>query len=207
MPDQNPPPEPAPDPPPERGRYPYGSEYPRGHHAPGGYHFPEAAGTSEPSLPVDPPPPDRSEAVPRGGDGPVEPEDDSAPVAAERFRRSTPARRKAIPAMRRKGYWRLGISTALFVMFTGSWADYIEPVTRAGLHLVFWALLAVAAAAGIYRERRNGWSPEPRWPWPAAAVVGTITAEVLVAAFGSPAVMVGSAVVLGIGLFLAMLFG
>ncbi|QBI55854.1 hypothetical protein [Streptomonospora litoralis] len=204
MPDhpENPTPEqPAPDdPPPEPGRHSGGSEYPRGHHAPGGYHFPEPAETPEPTLPLDPPIPDADRPA-------AEPQDDSVPVAAERFRRVTPARRKAIPDARGKGYWRLGISTALFVMFTGSWADSIAPLTRAGWHLVFWALLGTAALVALYRERRNGWPPSPRWPWPAAAVAGTVAAEILVATVGSPAVMIGSVVVLGIGLFLALLFG
>ncbi|GAB3450383.1 hypothetical protein GCM10027570_25590 [Streptomonospora sediminis] len=190
--------DPSPDPS-ERGRYPGGREYPRGYHAPGGYHLPPD--TDEPALPVDPPPPHET------GPGSEPPGGDGAPVAAERFRRDTPARRKVIPETGGKGYWRLGISTALFVMITAGSADYIPATTRAGWHLVFWALLGTAALAAVYRERRNGWDPAPRWPWPAAAIVGTVLTEVLVAAVGSPAVIVGSVVVGGIGLFLVMMFG
>ncbi|MFD0774339.1 hypothetical protein ACFQZ2_10415, partial [Streptomonospora algeriensis] len=129
------------------------------------------------------------------------------PVAAERFRRVEPARRKAIPAFGSKGHWRLWTTTALFVMFTASWADYLEPSTRAVWHLVFWALLGAAALVTFYRERRNGWKASPRWPWPAAAVLGTIATEVLVATVGATAVMVGSVVVLVVGLLLVLMFG
>jgi hypothetical protein len=129
-------------------------------------------------------------------------------VAAERFRRSTPARVKLMPAERGNGaYWRLGVLTALFVMYTGSAADYVSTGTRAWGHLVFWAVVAGAALAAAYRERRNAWTPAPRWPWPAAAVAGTVTAELLVAVAGSPAVLVGSVVLLGVGLLLVMMFG
>ncbi|KIH96486.1 hypothetical protein LP52_24790 [Streptomonospora alba] len=128
-------------------------------------------------------------------------------MAAERFRRAEPARRKAIPAFGSKGHWRLWTTTVLFVMFTASWADYLEPTTRAVWHLVFWALLGAAALFALYRERRNAWKAAPRWPWPAAAVVGTIATEVLVATVGSTAAMIGSVVVLVVGFFLVSLFG
>ncbi|NYI96180.1 hypothetical protein HNR12_002457 [Streptomonospora nanhaiensis] len=167
--------------------FPGGTEYPIGDRAPGGYHYAEPPPPPPEPAPVDDP--------------------DPAPVAAERFRCDTPARRKAIPPMRGRGHWRLGISTALFVMAAAGAADYIEVGTRAVWHVLFWGLLAGAALTEVYRERRNGWEPAARWPWPAAAVIGTIGAEVLVALLDSPAVIAGSAVVMGIGLVLVMLFG
>ncbi|GAA1758535.1 hypothetical protein [Streptomonospora arabica] len=194
---------PAPDPRPQYRRYPGGGEFPPGRHAPGGYHLPEdeaePAPPTEPALPGETPP---EPETPAGGA-----EQEPAPVAAERFRRAEPARRKAIPAVRGTRHWRLWISTALFVMFTGSWADYLAPSTRALWHLAFWGLLGAAALVSVYRERRNGWDPSPRWHWPAAAVAGTIATEVLVATVGSTAVTAGSAVVLALGVFLVLMFG
>nr|WP_156001818.1 hypothetical protein [Streptomonospora sp. PA3] len=158
------------------------------------------ADAAQPAWPADPQPPPQEPATEPAGD-------ERAPVAAERFRRAERARRKAIPAFDRRRHWRLWISTVLFVMVTAGSADYITPATRAGWHVAFWALLGLAAVAAVFRERRNGWEPSPRWPWPAAAVAGTIAAEVLVATVGSPAVIAGSVVVGGIGLFLVMMFG
>ncbi len=92
-------------------------------------------------------------------------------------------------------------------MFLGSWADYIEEVTRAYWHLTFWGLIGVAAVVTAYRERRNDWEPTPRWPWVAAALGGSLAAELLIATVGSPMVMIGSVIVLGLGLFLVLMFG
>ncbi|MFC4561924.1 hypothetical protein ACFO4E_08660 [Nocardiopsis mangrovi] len=173
---------------PDRPEEPSGREYPIGEQAPGGYHYPEAP--LPPPAPPDPAPPD------------------PPPVAAERFRRDSPARVKMIPEMRgRGGHWRLITLTMLFVMYTGSAADFIPAGTRAWGHVVFWAAVAAAGLATAYREQRNEWPPSPRWPWPAAAVCGTVAAELLVATVASPVVLVGSVVVIGLALFVVMLFG
>ncbi|GAA4894106.1 hypothetical protein [Streptomonospora salina] len=181
---------------PERGRHQGGGEFPPGHHAPGGY-----------QLPVDPSEPPPPGGPPSGEEATGAGSADQAPVAGERFRRVEPARRKAIPAFGSKGHWRLWTTTVLFVMFTASWADYLEPTTRAVWHLAFWALLGAAALITAYRERRHGWKASPRWPWPAAAVAGTIATEVLVATVGSAAATIGSVVVLVLGVFLVLMFG
>ena len=128
-------------------------------------------------------------------------------MAAERFRRTTPARLREIPDERGRGYWRMATGTVLYTMVVGGMADYVDPSVRVVAHLVFWALIALAFGVTAARERRNGWSPEPRWPWAVAAVGGALAAEVLVLAFGSPAVIVGSLILLALGLFILMLAG
>jgi hypothetical protein len=135
------------------------------------------------------------------------PDEDEPPVAAERFRRTTPARRKVIPASRGQGHWRLLAGTLTYVMVVGGMADYVDSETRAIAHLVFWLLIGAAFLVAAGRERRHGWAPAPRWPWPAAAVGGALAVEVLVLLVGSPAIIVGSLVLLGLGLFVLMLFG
>ncbi|GAA2011094.1 hypothetical protein GCM10009799_44120 [Nocardiopsis rhodophaea] len=179
--------DPTPDHPP-RTPGPPGREYPEGEAA-GGYHLPDESAEPTPSA------------------GRAEAEDAEPPLAAERFRRATPARRKAIPVEPTRHHWRLVTATVLFVMFLGSWADYIEEVTRAFWHLAFWGLIGVAAVITAYRERRNDWEPTPRWPWAAAALGGSLGAELLIATVGSPTVMIGSVIVLGLGLFLVLMFG
>ncbi|MEU0490991.1 hypothetical protein ABZ249_17325 [Nocardiopsis sp. NPDC006139] len=169
-------------------------QYPGGHQYPEG---PEPVGGYEP-----PPEPPR----PRPGPPPP-PEPEPRPMAAERFRRTTPARLRDIPVERGHGYWRLATGTVLYVMVVGGMADYTEPSARIVAHLLFWALIALAFGVTVARERRNGWSPEARWPWAAAAIGGAMAAEVLVLAFGSPAVIVGSLILLGLGLFVLMLAG
>ncbi|MDA8371415.1 MAG: hypothetical protein M0026_16335 [Nocardiopsaceae bacterium] len=156
-----------------------------GEQAPGGYHYPE---------PAHPP----AEARPT---------EDPAPAAGEPFRREVPARRKSIPAPRDRGHWRLITVTVMCTMVIGGSADYVSPGTRASAHVVFWAVIALAALVALYREQRNSWEPSPRWPWPAAAVAGTLTAEFLIATVGSPAIIVGSVVLLVLGLFLVLMFG
>lgn len=175
---------------PERPQYPGGTEYPETEALPGGYHLPGA----------DAP---RWRAVPEpAGDGP-----DEEPVAGTPFRRSTPARRKRIPEQRGGGHARLIAVTVLFVMAAGSAADYIDPATRAFWHLLFWAGVGTAAVVSLARERRNGWEPGPRWVWPAAALGGTLLAELLIALFGSPVILVASVVLGGLFLFIVLLFG
>ncbi|MFC7742727.1 hypothetical protein ACFQXA_19900 [Nocardiopsis composta] len=109
--------------------------------------------------------------------------------------------------MRGGGHGRLIAVTALFVMVTGGSADYLSSTWRAALHLLFWAGVAAAALITAGREQRNGWEPSPRWVWPTAAIGGTLLAELLIALFGSPAIIAGSVVVAGLFLFLVMLFG
>ncbi|MBB6173536.1 hypothetical protein HNR23_003596 [Nocardiopsis mwathae] len=186
--------DPTPDRPP-RSPGARGREYPEGEAA-GGYHLPEV-----PTEPTDPTHPMERAEEPeeeRGGD---------TPLAAERFRRATPARSKAIPALQTRHRWRLVAGTVLFVMFLGSWADYIEEVTRVYWHLAFWALVGIAAAVTVHRERRNDWEATARWPWAAAALGGSLAAELLIATLGSPIIMVGSVILLALGLFLVLMFG
>src|SRR5699024_12310654 len=57
-----------------------------------------------------------------------EPEEER-PVA-DRFRRTTPARRLAITARRRRGYWRLLAGTVAYVMLVGGMAAYVRPRHR-----------------------------------------------------------------------------
>ncbi|MDA2809172.1 hypothetical protein O4J56_00840 [Nocardiopsis sp. RSe5-2] len=175
---------------PDRPQYPGGTEYPEAEALPGGYHLPERE-------------------APRWRPAP-EPADagaDEEAVAGTPFRRSTPARRKRIPELRGGGHLRLIAVTVFFVMATGSAADYIDPATRAFWHLLFWAGVGTAAAVTLARERRNGWEPGPRWVWPAAALGGTLLAELLIALLGSPVILVASVVVGALFLFIVMLFG
>ncbi|MCY9785915.1 hypothetical protein KIK06_18655 [Nocardiopsis sp. EMB25] len=174
------------------------------HHS-GGYQQddPEHVGGYEPSPPEPPDDPPRTTVEPLEETG--EPAD--GPVAAERFRRTTPARRKPIPARRSGGYWRLAFGTVAYVMVVGGMADYVDPQTRALGHLAFWALIGLAMFVSVSRERRHGWEPAPRWPWPAGALGGAVAVEILVVAVGSPAVIVGSLILLGLALFVLLLFG
>lgn len=139
--------------------------------------------------------------------GQQNPDAQGEPVAAERFRRTTPARRRSIPARRAAGHWRLLGGTVLYVMAVGGSADYTEPGVRVLGHLVFWALVVLGLLVALGRERRHGWAPGPRWPWAAAALGGTLLVEVLVLAVGSPAIIVGSVIALGLFLFVLMLVG
>ncbi|MFI6578954.1 hypothetical protein ACIBFB_24470 [Nocardiopsis sp. NPDC050513] len=175
------------------------------HHT-GGYQYPEEpepAGGYEPSAsdPPDDPPRTTVEPVEEAG------EPAGSPIAAERFRRTSPARRMVIPAQRSGGHWRLLSGTVGYVMVVGGMADYVDPQTRALGHLAFWALIALAMFVSVSRERRHGWDPAPRWPWLAGALGGAVAVEVLVLAVGSPAIIVGSLVVLGLALFVLMLVG
>lgn len=170
---------------------------------PGGPQYPdepEAVGGYERPAPEAPQPPPRPTVEPV-------PDEDGPPVAAERFRRTTPARRKVIPARRGGGHWRLLAGTLTYVMVVGGMADYVDPGTRAGAHLAFWVLIGAAFLISTERERRHDWPAAPRWPWPAAALGGALAVEVLVLLVGSPAIIVGSLILLGLGLFVLMLFG
>lgn len=129
------------------------------------------------------------------------------PTAAERFRRTTPARRRVIPARRSHGYWRLLAGTVTYVMVVGGMADYVEPQTRAVAHLVFWSLILLALVATVSRERRHGWEPRARWPFLAGALGGAAVVEALVLLIGSPAIIVGSIILLALVLFVLMLAG
>mgnify|MGYP001165971755 CR=1 FL=1 len=137
----------------------------------------------------------------------VEPVGEEPLVAAERFRRTTPARRKVIPAHRGRGHWRLSAGTSTYVMVVGGMADYVQPETRALAHLAFWLFIGGAFLITLGRERRHGWEPAPRWPWLVGAFGGALLVEALVMAFGSPAIIVGSLILLGLGLFVLMLVG
>ena len=134
-----------------------------------------------------------------------EPEED--PAVAERFRRTTPARRLAIPARRSHGYWRLLAGSVTYVMVVGGMADYVEPQTRAVAHLVFWVLILLALIAMLSRERRHGWEPRARWPFLVGAIGGAVAVEALVLLFGSPTIIVGSIILLALVLFVLMLAG
>ncbi|WP_160051652.1 hypothetical protein [Nocardiopsis sp. FR26] len=175
---------------------------------PGGYQTPEEpvhpspegrppAGGYEPPPP-DPGPPEETT---------VEPVEEEPPVAAERFRRTTPARLKAIPPQRGGGHWRLLAGTLTYVMVVGGMADYVEPRTRALAHLVFWLLTGLAFLVALAREHRYGWEPGPRWPWLAGAFGGALLVEVLVLTVGSPVIITGSLILLGLALFVLMLVG
>ncbi|PDP89301.1 hypothetical protein CQJ94_02585 [Glycomyces fuscus] len=183
---------------------------------PGGYQYPEEPPPEEPPAPqepvlaggYEPPPPEPPPPAPPGlRETTVEPVEEEPAVAAERFRRTTPARRKVIPARRGGGHWRLLAGTTTYVMVVGGMADYVEPQTRAFAHLVFWLLTGAAFLITLDRERRNGWEPGVRWPWLAGAFGGALAVEVLVLAFGSPAIIVGSVILLGLALFVLMLVG
>ncbi|MFV2196519.1 hypothetical protein [Nocardiopsis sp. LOL_012] len=172
-------------------------------HDTGGYQRPE-----EPDRGggYEPPGADPPEVPAEAAEEPSEKRTDGrGPIASERFRRTTPARRRPIPPRRSGGHWRLLFGTVVYVMVVGGMADYTEPGTRALGHLVFWSLIGLALLVAVVREERHGWEPAPRWPWMAAALGGASAVEVLVPLTGSPAVIVGSLILLGLGLFVVML--
>ncbi|MFC7326668.1 hypothetical protein [Marinactinospora rubrisoli] len=123
------------------------------------------------------------------------------------LRRLTPARLKPIVQERRNGFWGLATGTVLFVMVAAGSAEYVSTAVRFAEHVVFWALVGVAALVSVHREHRYGWEPKPRWPWAFAAVAGTLTAEVLALTAGSAVVIVGSLITLALLLFLVLMFG
>lgn len=125
----------------------------------------------------------------------------------ERFRRTTPARLRPIPPRRSSGYWRLIAGATTYVMVVGGMADYSEPQTRAAAHVLFWLLILVAMLITVSRENKHGWHPAPRWPYAAAALGGAALVELLVLLVGSPAIIVGSVVLLGFVSFVLMLAG
>lgn len=175
---------------------------------PGGYQYPEEpepeGGYGRPPMPPPSPRPEPEPVVrpPRTGLGP-----DEHPVAAERFRRTTRARSKAIPAERSRGFWRLATGTVFYVMIVGGMADYVEPGVRVTAHLAFWVLIGLAFLIATARERRHDWAPRPRWPWIVAALGGAVTVELLILALGSPAIIIGAVVLLALGAFFLMLVG
>lgn len=174
---------------------------------PGGYHHPEEPGHRREPAPeggYEPPPPEPPPPAP--GETTVQPVEEEAPVvAAEPFRRTTPARLKTIPARRGRGHWRLLAGTLTYVMVVGGMADYVESETRALAHLVFWMLTGAAFLVTVARERRHGWEAGPRWPWLAGAFGGALLVEGLVLTVGSPVIIVGSVILSGLGLFVLML--
>ena len=175
---------------------------------PGGYEYPEEPAPAGGYEPPDPPPRPRPQPPPETTVRPAEDVEEVGPLAAaERFRRTTPARLRTIPPHRSGGHWRLLAGTLTYVMVVGGMADYVEPQARAVAHLVFWLLIGVAFLVTVVRERRHGWEPAPRWPWTAGAVGGALVVEGLILAFGSPAIIVGSVILLGLGLFVLMLVG
>ena len=139
----------------------------------------------------------------------MEPVPDEGPtvVAGETFRRTTRARNKVMRAERGRGFWGLATSTVFYVMVVGGMADYVEPQVRIGVHLGFWLLLALGLWMTVARERRHDWAPRPRWPWFVAAMGGAVTVELLILAVGSPAIIVGSIILLVLGAFFLVLVG
>lgn len=135
------------------------------------------------------------------------PDEDPTAVVGENFRRTTRARNKVMRVERGRGFWRLGISTIFYVMVVGGMADYVEPQVRVGTHLLFWLFIALGLGATVARERRHDWAPRPRWPWLSAALGGAVTVELLILAVGSPAIIVGSIVLLVLGAFFLVLVG
>lgn len=125
----------------------------------------------------------------------------------ERFRRTTPARLRPIPPRRSSGYWRLVAGATTYVMVVGGMADYSEPQTRAAAHVLFWLLILAAMLITVSREHKHGWEPGPRWPYVAAALGGAALVELLVLLVGSPAIIVGSVILLGFVSFVLMLAG
>ncbi|MBQ1081220.1 MULTISPECIES: hypothetical protein [unclassified Nocardiopsis] len=171
---------------------------------PGGYQQPE-----EPEPQGGYVRPTESEQAPRRAAPRPEPRpgEHEPPVAAERFRRTTPARSKVIPVERSRGFWRLATGTVFYVMIVGGMADYVDPGLRIAAHLGFWLLIGLAFLVATARERRHDWAPRPRWPWIAAALGGAVTAEVLIVVLGSPAIIIGGVVLLALGSFFLMLVG
>ncbi|WP_026122596.1 hypothetical protein [Nocardiopsis halotolerans] len=168
---------------------------------------PEAVPPGEPAGGYEPPPEPPPLPPRRPRKTTVEPVEEEPAVAAERFRRTTPARRKTIPVRRARGHWRLLAGTLTYVMVVGGMADYVEPETRAIAHLVFWLLIGVAFLISVGRERRHDWAPGPRWPWLAGAFGGALAVEGLILAVGSPTIIVGSLILVGLALFVLMLVG
>ena len=177
---------------------------------PGGYQHSEEpepeGGYTRPPMPGPPAPPPEPDGGPaEGRAGPWE--DDPPPLAAERFRRTTRARSKAIRAERGRGFWRLATATVFYVMTVGGMADYVDPSVRILAHLGFWVLIGVGFVIAVARERRHDWAPRQRWPWLAAALGGAVVVELLLLAVGSPVIIIGSAILLVLGVFFLMLVG
>lgn len=174
---------------------------------PGGYQYPEEpepeGGYARPPVPPPAPEPEPVEQPRRAAPVP----DDAHPVAAERFRRTTRARSKAIPVERSRGFWHLATGTVFYVMVVGGMADYVDPGARVAAHLAFWALIGLGFLVAAARERRHDWAPRPRWPWITAALGGAVAVELLILAVGSPAVIIGAVVLLTLGAFFLMLVG
>ncbi|SIO84818.1 hypothetical protein [Nocardiopsis sp. JB363] len=152
--------------------------------------------------------------VPEGAPGRRPPESRVEPVteeptavAGEGFRRTTRARNKAMRVERGRGFWGLATSTVLYVMVVGGMADYVDPQVRVIAHLGFWLFIGVGLGLAVARERRHDWAPRPRWPWLLAALGGAVAAELLILAVGSPAIIVGSIILLVLGAFFLMLVG
>lgn len=171
----------------------------------GGYEYPKepepTGGHTRPPVP---------EGAPRARppESRVEPvTEETTAVVGEGFRRTTRARNKTMRAERGRGFWRLGTSTVLYVMVVGGMADYVDPQVRVIAHLAFWLFIGLGLGLTVARERRHDWAPRPRWPWLLAALGGAVTAEVLILAVGSPAIIVGSIILLVLGAFFLMLVG
>ncbi|GAB3484139.1 hypothetical protein [Nocardiopsis coralliicola] len=178
-----------------------GTEFPASGPSRGGYHAPDPGLLYGTRPERTGPPGEPAEPVPAqtGPQGPV--------PAGEPFRRTTPARRKEIPALPGGGRGRLAAGTALFVMVIGSTAGVLPPGLRAAAHLLFWAAVAAAALIALHRERANGWEPGPRWVWPAAAFGGSLLTEALIAVLGPAVIAAASVVVGGVFLLIVLLFG
>lgn len=176
---------------------------------PGGYQYPEEpepeGGYTRPPVPppAPGPAPEPVEQPSRTAPAP----DDAHPVAAERFRRTTRARSKAIPVERSRGFWHLATGTVFYVMVVGGMADYVDPGARIAAHLVFWVAIGLAFLIAAARERRHDWAPRPRWPWITAALGGAVAVEALILAVGSPAIIIGAVVLLTLAAFFLMLVG
>lgn len=171
---------------------------------PGGYQYPEEP---EPAGGyVRPPEQGSGRTTPQSRVEPV-PDDDPTVVAGENFRRTTRARNKVMRVERGRGFWRLAISTVFYVMVVGGMADYVEPQARIGVHLGFWLLIGLGLWMTVVRERRHDWAPRSRWPWLSAALGGAVTVELLILAVGSPAIIVGSIILLLLGAFFLVLVG
>ncbi|MBE3001191.1 hypothetical protein IDM40_21210 [Nocardiopsis sp. HNM0947] len=132
---------------------------------------------------------------------------DEPPLDTERFRRTTPARLRPIPARRSGGYWRLLAGAITYVMVVGGMADYTDLGARVAAHVLFWSLIVLAMLLNASRERRHGWERRPRWPYAVAALGGAALVEVLVLLVGSPLIVTGSLILLGFVGFVLMLAG